>query len=59
MSPCVSQSSELQISPDGAATAYKELPTPIRRSRLGAVYRLGSPEEQEPAKSEDAGKVDK
>jgi hypothetical protein len=55
----VPKNSNLQISPDSKPTVQKELPSPVRRTRLGAIYRLGSQDEQKPAKREDAGKVDK
>ena len=55
----VPKNSNLQISPDSKPTVQKELPSPVRRTSLGAIYQLRPQDEQKPAKREDAGKVDK
>jgi hypothetical protein len=49
----VPKNSNLQISPDSKPTVQKELPSPVRRTRFGAIYRLGSPNVQKPAKGDD------
>ena len=51
----VPKNSNLQISPDSKPTVQKELPSPVRRTSLGAIYRLGSPEEEKSATREDVG----
>jgi Nuclease-related domain len=55
----VPKNSNLQISSDSKPTVQKELPSSVRRTRLGAIYRLGSPNVQKPAKGEDVGNLDK
>jgi hypothetical protein len=51
------KNSNLKISAGGASTLRKELPSPIRRTHFGAIYRLGSPDDQRPAKRKDVGKA--
>jgi Nuclease-related domain len=55
----VPKNSNLQISPDSKPTVQKELPSPVRRTRFRAIYRLGSPNGQQTAHKEDTGQVDK
>ena len=55
----VPKNSNLAPCHDGAPTLPKELPSPIRRTPMGAVYRLGSSDDLKPARSDDVGKVDK
>jgi hypothetical protein len=56
---CVPKSSSLPPSPDTAPTLPKELPSPIRRTPMGAVYRLGSSDDLKPAEVEEIDREDK
>ena len=49
----VSKNASPLTSPDTAPTLPKELPSPIRRTPMGAIYRLGSADDQKPAGGED------
>src|SRR5260221_4491806 len=55
----VPKNSNLQTSPDGASTVPKELPSPISRTRFGAIYQLRSQDTQKPAEGEDVDEGDK
>jgi hypothetical protein len=48
-----------QISYGRASALRKELPSPIRRTCFGAIYRLRSQDNQKPVQRDDVGKVDK
>ena len=46
---------DLLTSRDRVSAPRKESPLPIRRTPMGAVYRLGSPDDLKPGKSGEAG----
>jgi hypothetical protein len=57
--PFVPKNSNLLISPDTAPTLPKELPSPIRRTRFGAIYRLGSADNLKPNEVKEIDREDK
>jgi hypothetical protein len=57
--PPVPKNSNLLTSPDTAPAAAKELPSPIRRTRFGAIYRLGSADNLKPDEVKQIDREDK
>jgi hypothetical protein len=55
----VAKNARLLSSPDSAPALPKELPSPIRRDRLGSVYRLGSSDNSKPAEGKEIDQENK
>jgi Holliday junction resolvase-like predicted endonuclease len=55
----VPKNASLLSSPHTAPTLPKELPSPIRRTPMGAIYRLGSADDQKPNEVKKINREDK